>query len=109
MGQIPPIPGKKPPVPGSNSDSGFLGIVKNTVQGTFTKGLDILSDQWEFERQKDLYKLQLRMEEQAGKANITGWPTGGGVSNAPASGIAFAISPVTLGILGVAGFLLLER
>ncbi len=107
-----PIPTRKPNVRTVADDSeGFLSTIKNVVQGAFTTGLDFVSEQWEWDRQKEMMQLQLKMDQQAAQTNLTGSPTGGGSSGGGTFGIPMlaAISPVTLAILGVAGIILLKK
>jgi hypothetical protein len=108
MSQV-PIPTRKPEVPaiyGTASSSGFLDEVKNTISGVWSTGLDFLSKELEFQRQVDMLELQNKMEKQAQEANSTGTPTGAG---SIAGYSMAAISPVTLALLGAAGFLFLKK
>lgn len=99
-----PIPERKPPLP-TNGDT-FLDQLADTVQGTFTRGLDLISKEWEFRRQQDLVKFQIEAEKQAAQTNVTGYPTGAG--SIPSS-LQAGFNPISIAIMAVAAVLLLVK
>lgn len=104
-----PIGPTRPTNTGAGFD--FFGTVKDTFTGAFNFGLEYLSDQLAFERQKDMFEWQQKVNGYADTTNVTGGGQPNPYNQSYGLG-AFNInnmSPVVIAALGVLAILLVKK